>query len=162
MSFERDANGFSLSWACHYLADIFKCKIFTKNTQSSPIYPNVFIMSEKWDTVLRAELGRILAWKCYGKCNCVIFWEAGRQFWVQTPFYWPGTRWQQAGLEAEGRSEPGQNTSQEKRLLTQRVGERVEKEMPPVKRCAWGKDFLADGAGARGNKLAAGAENYPP
>lgn len=62
----------------------------------------------------------------------------------------------------EGQSELGQNTGQEKRLPTQHVGKRVEKKAPPVKRCAWGKDILADGAGARGNKLAAGAENYSP
>lgn len=60
----------------------------------------------------------------------------------------------------EGQSELEHDTGKEKRLPTQQVGKRVEKEMPPVKRCAWEKDFLADGAGERGNKLAAGAKNY--
>lgn len=60
----------------------------------------------------------------------------------------------------EGQSELGQNTGQEKKLLTQQVGKKVEKEMPPVKRCDQEKDFLAEGAGARGNKFAAGVENY--
>lgn len=60
----------------------------------------------------------------------------------------------------EGQSELGQDTGQEKRLPTQQAGKRVKKEMPPVKRCAWGKDFLSGGAGARRSKLAAGAENY--
>lgn len=60
----------------------------------------------------------------------------------------------------DGESKVGQDTGREKSLPTQHVGKKVEKEMPPVKRCAWGKDFLAEEAGARGNKLVAGAEYY--
>lgn len=43
-------------------------------------------------------------------------------------------------------------------MPTQQVDKKAGKEIPAVKRYAWGKDFLAHGA--RGNELAAGAENY--